>query len=123
MHRRSGHSRHSGRLAPLIGGFILIALGMGLFFDTLEIWDFGELFRFWPLVLVGIGAGKLISPRKHDDRRGGLWLVGIGSWLLVPSLGLFGLEWENSWPLILIVIGLLIIIQSTLMDRRQGENT
>ncbi|HSR51189.1 MAG TPA: DUF5668 domain-containing protein [Acidobacteriota bacterium] len=110
-------------LGPLIGGLILIALGLALFFDTINLWEFEDVFRFWPLALVGLGLSKLISPQKDDDRRGGLWLVGIGAWLLVPSLRLFDLGWEDSWPLILIVIGLLIIIQSLLIDRRLGANS
>jgi len=33
----------------------------------------------------------------------------VGIWLLVNSLQLFGLFWHNSWPVLMILVGLLRI--------------
>jgi hypothetical protein len=55
-------------------------------------------------------AGRRDRQRRGDGL-GGIWLIGIGSWLLVTQTHLFGLHFGNSWPLIVILAGVMIVIR------------
>lgn len=107
MHERE--HRHGGKL---VAGVILIALGGFFLLFNLGMVEWDLPWEWWPLILVAIGAGRLVTARGHDDRRGGLWMILIGAWLLINFLNLFGLGWHNSWPLMIIAAGGMIVWQS-----------
>ena len=84
--------------SALATGLILVAVGVLLFFS-----DFGDLVRtFWPMIIVLVGVPKLFNRHTFWS---GLWLITIGTWLQAVRLHLFGLDFHNSWPLLLIAIG------------------
>lgn len=90
-------------------GALLIVLGSLFLLDQLDVADFGEAFAdWWPLIIIAVGAGKFLD---RDRRSSGLWLIGVGSWLLVTHLGLFGLTWGTSWPILLILVGGGMLLQ------------
>ncbi len=73
-------TRHTGR-AP-VGPIILIAIGVLFLLDTLHVVEFREIGRFWPVILIVVGAYMLwsrvspparvppspVSPPIPDDR-------------------------------------------------------
>lgn len=88
----------------LIAG--LIVLGVGVLMLIEGLWDYParSFYRLWPLILIGIGASRLVGG-DTEKRSSGLVLTGIGVWALISSLELFGLDWGDSWPLLLVFIG------------------
>lgn len=100
--------RERARGGSLVAGLILIGLGLCFLFLNFGWIDFDFPWSWWPLVLVAIGGGRLVSAGDDDERRGGAWLVLIGVWLLINVQGWFGLSWHNSWPLVLVAAGLMI---------------
>lgn len=96
---------HGGRL---VAGLILIGLGVCFLLFNLGLIDFEIPWRWWPLILVAIGAGKLVTAADSDEVRGGAWLLLVGTWLLINVQGWFGLSWHNSWPLMIMAAGLMI---------------
>ena len=44
---------------------------------------------------------------ERSDIRRGAMLVGVGGWLLIVSLGIGDLSYSSSWPLLLIIFGLI----------------
>lgn len=111
------------RWSSLVGGIILIVFG-GLFLvDTLDLADFGSAIRdYWPLIIVAVGVPKLFD---RERRGGGIWLIAVGIWLQISNLGLFGLDWSSSWPVLLILVGagmiLHAIVDAASRGREQGE--
>ncbi len=105
----SDTQRERARGGSLVAGLILIGLGLGFLLMNLGWIDFGIPWGWWPLALVAIGGGRLVTAGDADERRGGAWLVLIGGWLLVNVQGWFGLSWHNSWPLVLVAAGLMIV--------------
>lgn len=98
------------RAATVAGGVILIAIGILFLAETIGIADFGDLIElYWPMILVLIGIPKLLS---RETVGSGLWLIAIGVWLQISHLGLFGLGWSNSWPVLLILIGAGMVIRA-----------
>jgi cell wall-active antibiotic response 4TMS protein YvqF len=88
---------HPGRLVPAL---FLILLGALTMIEK-------------STIVIGRVPGRdelrRIRHRRHVGS--GLWLVAIGSWMLVSELHLFGLTYHTSWPLLIVVLGVSIIIR------------
>jgi hypothetical protein len=56
-----------------------------------------------------LGVPKLFQPRTMWS---GMWLVALGLWLQAVRLHLYHLTFENSWPLLLIVLGGGIVLRT-----------
>jgi len=75
----------------------------------------GEVWRWLPLFVVYLGARDLRDPAA-GHRPTILWLL-IGIWLQISALQVFGFDFLNSWPLLVVFVGLGLIIDSII----QGE--
>lgn len=87
-----------------IGSFILL-IGIALLFDKLDILDTRPLWHYWPIIFLAIGLGNFMDARSAREYRKASWWLFMGSWLLVSELRLFGLNYHNSWPILLIGFG------------------
>jgi TM2 domain-containing membrane protein YozV len=120
----SGGERMDVSKAP-VGALILIGLGVIFLLHTLSIWDFSA-HRIWPLVLIGIGAFLLLRrlglvgevppgfDRVRSCKRGLMGpaiLLTLGFQFLLDSMGV--IRFGRTVPLLLVVIGLVKIFQST----------
>ncbi|MGA2264182.1 MAG: DUF5668 domain-containing protein [Acidobacteriota bacterium] len=118
------------RRGALIFGLILIGIGLAFFlanwYSTLTVWQL--VARYWPAVLILIGAKKLFgyftwqeSPAPTDPavkrlrRRccpsllGGLLWVGLGLLFLLRNFGIGPDIWAMTaryWPILLVLLGL-----------------
>jgi hypothetical protein len=63
----------------------------------------GSVWQFWPLVLVAMGVSRFLDPAPSARRVGSFTLL-LVIWLLANSTEL--LRWRDSWPLVLVVMGL-----------------
>jgi len=99
------------RRRPPFAGLLLIALGALFLAGTFGAIDVGALIRrWWPLVLVLVGAERVLLAEHH--RTGGLTLIAIGAVLLFFSLGVLPWEWIGRlWPLVLIGFGLWLTVR------------
>jgi hypothetical protein len=108
-----------------VGALILIGLGVIFLLHTLNIWDFSAQ-RFWPLVLIVIGGFLLVRrlgligelppgfDRVRSCKRGLMGpavLLTLGVQFFLDSMGV--IRFGRTLPLLLIVIGLVKIFQST----------
>ena len=125
----------SERVRPgaLVAGFILLAAGTAMLLDTTGLTDIRVGRLLPPFILIALGSaivldkGSVAVARRQvgeDEERvrprhwrrrgtGGIWLIGIGVWMLVSQTHLFGLSYETSWPLFIILSGLIIMIRGT----------
>jgi hypothetical protein len=93
--------------AKLGWGLVLLVLGTVFLLDAFGHIEAGQWIRYWPLVPMALGAYQIATAAGRKNLRDGLWMLAIGSWLLINTLGLFGLWWSSSWPLILIAAGVI----------------
>jgi len=102
-------SRPPIRFTPrLILGLSIMAAGVLLALDNLGLVDSGVFFRFWPTVLILIGAVRLLGP--EGQQKGGLFLIVLGGCLLAFTFGL--LNWARLWAVLFIVVGGSIVMRA-----------
>jgi len=100
----------------IVGGLLLLGRVFGPFGFLPSI---GQL---WPLLLIGFGLARLLAPASGKrDPHSGLWFLMIGVWCAVSTWGLFGFSWATSWPLLVIGIGLLFVVEALWRNGRSGE--
>lgn len=94
---------------PLMAaGAVVSVLGLLLLADRIDHREVIYPGQLWPLFLLGIAAVVVGGRRTRSELRKGLILLAVGIWLLVNTLQIGGLDYGDSWPLLLILIGLAI---------------
>ncbi len=99
--RRNRHrSRH------WITGLVLIGIGSLFLLERLAIVDGLSLWHYWPFLLALFGLGRIIDADNARQVARGGFMVFLACWLYVSIEELWGLNFTNSWPLVLIALGL-----------------
>lgn len=92
-------------------GLALVLAGGAFLLDNLHFLELRRILPFWPVLLVALGAARLLTAAPGDKGEqvvGGL-LLGLGSLLLLRRLGWLHMEWRDLWPLVLIGLGVLVM--------------
>jgi hypothetical protein len=105
----------------MVGGIVLIIVGTLFLLQQFDVTRFGRLWDYWPLILVALGVARILDPVENERRGSGYWLLAIGTWLLIGSLELFGFSYGTSWPLLLVMFGIIIIGQAVFERPRIGS--
>ena len=90
--------------ATMAAGAVIVVLGVLLTLDTLEIFNISEARRFWPLILVALGVGR-IAEGPGRRRSFGFLMLGLGVAFQLQQFGLLAVEWSDLgrwWPLMLV---------------------
>ena len=121
------------RPGAIVGGAILLVLGGTMFLDRTGVTDISLRHVIGPACLIILGMLMLVEDgsfvcgrrealpdgtykmksRRRGGLSGGLWLVGVGCWMLVSQLHVFGLDYHTSWPLLLILSGTIMLARGT----------
>ena len=101
----------------LAWGLVLIAVGVAILVQKMDWFEFYTLWQYWPLFIVVAGAIKMITYTRAKEFTSGLWTVLVGLWLHAVFGDMFGLTFRNSWPLVIIAFGLMMIIEPLIKDR------
>jgi hypothetical protein len=115
---------NAGRLTL---GLIILSLGMLMLVDRLNYFDINVMQLFPGMVLIALGLSRIalaeVDPAslrgpnpvrkptllRKADLRHGLWLMTVGTWLIVNAVHLFGLTYGTSWPLLVVAGGVFIV--------------
>ena len=119
------------RTGAIAAGAIMLIVGVLMLLDTTGLMDvpMGRLIA--PFVLITLGSlmvaekggvvygyrertldgGRRMRLRHPGGATGGLWLIGIGGWMMLAQTHLFGLDYHNSWPLFIILSGIIVLIR------------
>ena len=114
--------RRSSPISPrLVFGLLLIFIGVVFTLDQMGwIRDAEDILRFWPLILIAAGLGKVLWPGSSGSWLAGGLLVAIGVWLQLDILGLVEVRFWDYWPVILILIGARIAWRGLGGERRMA---
>src|SRR5215510_2999490 len=106
----------------LIVGVAIALFGFVLVLDRLNLVIADQVLHWWPLVIVAVGALIYQQSRRVGGGVNGIIVMVIGGWLLLNSVGVVRLRfWEMFWPLVLIGIGSVLVMQA--MRRHTREAT
>jgi hypothetical protein len=115
--RSRAHRTHGGVVfrsnSGVLPGLILVAVGAIFFLNNLHIFYIHDIFRFWPGILIALGIVKLVDSSYGAGRVIGGILAGFGVIFLARNLGYIDITMHEIWPLFLIGLGLLLLVQRT----------
>lgn len=104
----------------IIPGLIILALGVALLAHNFELVSFGELKKWWPMLVIALGVQWAVEGR---NKLFGALAVVAGGALQLDTLGLVDVEWRRMWrfwPVLLIAVGLGMILQKGGRDNMFG---
>jgi predicted membrane protein len=108
----------------VVVGICVMLFGVLLTLDRLHIAEAAHSLRLWPSMLVVIGAWVFMRRRDHRGQLGGVVLMVVGGWLLLNSLGLVRVRiWELFWPVVIILLGFGLVMQTIRRGGPSGRNS
>jgi Domain of unknown function (DUF5668) len=105
------HIKHRLHSQFGIGIFFLI-IGVVLLLDNFDILSVGSIWQYWPVIIIAIGLGKFLDAQVAREYQKACWMLFIGGWLFISELHVFGLHYSNSWPILLIGVGIGMLWKS-----------
>jgi hypothetical protein len=93
-------------------GIFLLTAGILLMLNRIDLLEVGSIWDFWPLIIIVIGLGRLLDAEFQWEYRKAFWMLFLGAWFQICQLHLFGLYYHNSWPILIIGIGIEILWKS-----------
>jgi hypothetical protein len=120
------------RPGAIVAGVILLGVGTAMLLDNTGILQIRMSGLIAPLILIAMGSAIVLDrgrlavarrergedgepcARRRRHRRGstgGFWLIGVGVWMMLSQTNLFGLNFGNSWPLLVIFAGLIVVMR------------
>ncbi len=103
-------------------GVILIAIGGVLILERLNIipWSVADVLISWQMLLVVVGVFSLMA----GNRTGGVILIGIGGFFLLPDLFTVSPQLKKLyWPLLLVAVGGALLYRQKGSTRQIHEGT
>jgi hypothetical protein len=96
----ASHRWFNGRW--IVGG-ALITVGVLILMMNIGMVDRFPVWKFWPVILMIVGLNKFTQPYNRAE---GFWLFSLGAWLQVSLLRLWDLGFRDTWPALLIALGI-----------------
>jgi len=100
------------RLDGLLWGIAMVLVGTVILLQYLDVVPFAAWRDWWPLFIVAMGLGQMITARSPKKVGDGAWMALLGGWFYVASNHIWGLSWRNSWPLVFVAAGVGMIVRS-----------
>lgn len=100
----------------LTWGIILTGVGAAFLLDRSGVTHMGTIWRYWPLLMVAAGIASLVPPTNARLVRDGLLQIFFGAWFYCAFEHVWGLSFGNSWPLLLIMWGITLVIKPLLPE-------
>ncbi|MFA9219055.1 MAG: LiaI-LiaF-like domain-containing protein [Sphingomonadaceae bacterium] len=102
----------------LIWGLLFIGVGSAMLLDRaglLELdLDLARLWHYWPVLLVITGLIQMIPPTSARFVINGLWKIFFAAWWYVSFEHLWGLDFSDTWPALIVASGLGMVLQPIL---------
>jgi predicted membrane protein len=101
-----------------IVGVAAILLGLIFLFDNMDMIDGRAYVRFWPVVLIAVGALRFVQPRHGGGGRlFSVALIAAGIIILLNNLHVTDISFRELWPLVLVLVGASMVFGHTALSR------
>ena len=104
-------------VGPETGGVMLIVTGLAFAIERFT--SIEGVWRWLPLFVIYLGVRDFRHPLAGAART--LVPILVGIWLLISTTGFFGFDFLNSWPLLIVLVGLGLVIDGIMEGRRAGQ--
>ncbi|MEJ6001671.1 LiaF transmembrane domain-containing protein [Paucibacter soli] len=122
----SRRSRGCERRQPhdhLFVGLVLIAIGSAALLEKQGYGVLDLLWTHWPLAITVLGLLRLVTARSARQLGSACFLLLLSAWLYACETAYMGLSYQNSWPLLLLALGLgKILVGSFGLLRGRGSS-
>ncbi len=104
-------------------GMALLIVGSLLQLVNLDILDLTlkDIRRYWPVLLMVVGAAQILRLRRGGSLGAGLVLLGLGIYFQLSNLGMIRYSLLQLWPIALIAIGIGMVYKA--MARRSSPQS
>ena len=92
--------------SEILVGLAILGIGAALLLANLGVFEFGDIGRFWPMILIATGVMRLTRARFPSARGFAIFLIIGGMIMLLGNFHVVRVSWNLFWPAILIVVGL-----------------
>jgi hypothetical protein len=106
----------TSRKGNIVVGVMLVLIGVALTLDRSGIFRWDNQWTLWPFILLGIGLARFVGSPAGEPKQGLLFMT-LGGWLLLGEAGVISVE--DSWPILVIAIGLIIALNGVPRRRRR----
>jgi hypothetical protein len=106
----------TSRKGNIVVGVMLVLIGVALTLDRSGIVRWDSQWTLWPFILLGIGLARFVGSPAGEPKQGLLFMT-LGGWLLLGEAGAISVE--DSWPILVIAIGLIIALNGVPRRRRR----
>jgi predicted membrane protein len=116
---RVRHRPHSG-LSGIVIGALIVAIGLVILLDNLGIVRVYDIWRFWPVILIGFGVSRILESRAPGGQVWGGLMVLVGAAFLLDNLHILIFDFDVSqliWPLAVIGFGVFMLLRA--IDRKK----
>jgi predicted membrane protein len=101
----------------LVIGLAIMVAGVVMTLDVAGLIHARDYLRYWPVVLIILGALSLANATEGSGRTGGFIQLGLGLWFLLISLRVMPRHaWMLFWPLLLILFGATLVTHTLRRD-------
>ena len=111
------HEMNNHWRKQLVWGILLIVVGGLFLLDRLDMLDLDidlslrHVWHYWPWLLVAFGVNDMIPPTSARLFMDGLWKICFAIWWYISFEQLWGLSFGDTWPALLILWGLGLMMQ------------
>jgi predicted membrane protein len=109
--RRRNRGMH-GASGGVVAGAIIVAVGLVLLLDNMGIMHADHLWKFWPVILIAVGVGRIIECQRPAALIWGGMLCLIGGGFLLDNLNIISFGFNMIWPVAVIAFGISMLLKS-----------
>lgn len=117
--RRYRRRRARGASGVVLGATI-IAVGVLLLLDNLDIIPAVNLWNYWPVILIALGLARLTNTSSPSSLIWGGAMTAAGALLLLNNLDLLRFPVHLFWPLMVIAFGASMLFRAAEAHRYAG---
>ncbi|MDC8785918.1 LiaF transmembrane domain-containing protein [Roseateles koreensis] len=100
-------------------GLCLIVIGTVALLEQRGYQLIDWLWAHWPLALTAVGMVRLLTARGLGQVGNGVFLILLSGWLYACEAAYWGMSYTNSWPVLLVGLGLWKLLLGGLSLRQE----